>query len=188
MTARELEDIQEKLSHQGRRLRVALVLACGSAIAALAVLAASIRLAGAFGLVAALEATITAITRHTRGELVGRLALDADAYAIPEVAEYGRRCAEKGERDRTAAWLREVVAQADGPDSIHLTDRVTHHARDLERIASELASATRVRPPAAVACRRLLTHAVESPLYNPRLPTEELSVALERIHRGIRLG
>jgi hypothetical protein len=188
MTARELEDIQEKLSRQGRRLRVARVLSFAAAVAACAVVAFSVPFAAALVGFAVLEAGIAAIVRYTRGEGVARLALNADAYAIPEVAEYGSHCAEKQERDRTAAWIREVVAADPYGNNFHLSDRVARSARDLERIAIELASATSVRPPVAVACRRLLTHAVESPLYNPGLPADDLRNTLDRLQRGIRLG
>ena len=188
MTARELEHIQETLGVQGRRFQVALGLACMSAVAAGAVAALWPRLAAALVVVAVVEAIIAAVAHNVRGERIAWLALDANAYQIPEVADYGRRCADKRERDRTAAWIRELVAEGRRADSLHLSDRVVRYARELERIASELDAATRVLPPAAVACRRLLTHAVESPLYNPRLPAEDLIVALERIRRGIVLG
>jgi hypothetical protein len=62
---------------------------------------------------------------------------------------------------------------------------VARYAGLLERIASEIAVAAPVQPPAVVACRRLLTHGAESPLYNPRLPAEDLRFALERIRRGL---
>jgi hypothetical protein len=187
MTARELEHTQEALSRQGRQFREAVWLACLSAAAAVCSLPASPRVAVALAAAAAMGAVIAAATRYGRGERIARLALDAGAYTIPEVAEYGRRCAAKQERDRLAAWIREVLSGGRRTDSPYLPDRVARYARDLERTAAELAAAARVRPPAAVACRRLLTNAVESPLYNPRLPAEELSVALQRIRRGIRL-
>jgi hypothetical protein len=188
MTARELDQIHEKLADQARRFQVALALACLAGVAAAASAAVSSRLAVALALAAAVEAAIAGVTRHVRTERIARLALDADAYVIPAVAAYGQRCAGKRERDRTAAWIRSLVADGRRPDTLQLSDRIARYARDLERIASELAAATRVRPPAAVACRRLLTHAVESPLYNPRLPAEELVLALERIRRGILVG
>jgi hypothetical protein len=188
MTARELEDIQKMLSHQGRRFRVAFVRSGVAAVAACGLVAFSVPLAAALEVFAIVEAVVAAIIRYTRNERIARLALNADAYMIPEVAEYGRRCAEKRERDRTAAWIREVVAGDPYSNNFHLADRVARSSRELERIAMELASATSVRPPVAVACRRLLTHAVESPLYNPGLPAEDLRHTLDRLQRGIRLG
>lgn len=188
MTARELEHIQERLIRQGRRLREAVLLALLAAAAAAGVAAFSARFALALAAAAVVGGMIAAATYHTRSERIARLALNPDAYTIPEVAEYGDRCAAKRERERLAAWIREVVAEGHRAGSFHLPDRVARYARDLERIATELAAAATVPPPAVVACRRLLTHAVESPLYNPRLPAEQLSETLERIRRGIRSG
>jgi hypothetical protein len=42
-----------------------------------------------------------------------------------------------------------------------------------------------VQPATAVACRRLVTHPVQSPLYNPNLPEEDLAALLLRIRSGI---
>ena len=57
---------------------------------------------------------------------------------------------------------------------------------NLRALAGDLAAPTAaIHPPSAVACRRLLTHAVESPLYNPRLPADDLALALKRIRAGI---
>jgi len=42
-----------------------------------------------------------------------------------------------------------------------------------------------VRRDSAAVCLHLLTHAAESPLYNPALPAEDLASTLERIRRGI---
>jgi NAD(P)-dependent dehydrogenase (short-subunit alcohol dehydrogenase family) len=56
----------------------------------------------------------------------------------------------------------------------------------LEALAGELVSPARsVEPASAVACRRLLTHLAESPLYNPGVPVGELHAALHRIRAGI---
>jgi hypothetical protein len=56
----------------------------------------------------------------------------------------------------------------------------------LELLATELASSwARVLPASAAACRHLLTEAVESPLYNPDIPAEELPATIQRIRRGI---
>jgi hypothetical protein len=56
-------------------------------------------------------------------------------------------------------------------------------------LAHELAApAARVEPATAVACRRLVTRPVESPLYNPNLPEEDLRALLLRIRAGITSG
>src|SRR5207248_833977 len=83
-------------------------------------------------------------------------------------------------------WLAAIVAEVGQPTTFCLPDRVTRFASDLETLARELAStAVKVKPPSAVACRRLLTHAVESPPYNPRIPPDELRTALERLRREL---
>lgn len=185
MTARELEHSQETLSRQRRRFRDGVWLAALCAAAAICAVPFSPRLGVAL-LVAAVAAAVVALgARYGRSERIARLALDASAYSIPEVAEYGRRCAAKPERERLAAWIRDVLVDGRRVDSLYLPDRVARYASDLQRTADELAAAAKVRPPAVIACRRLLTHAVESPLYNPRVPAEELRMALERIRRGI---
>lgn len=89
-------------------------------------------------------------------------------------------------RRELVARLAEVVADSYTPHSLYLGDRVALVAHELEALARELASPARsVAPASAVACRRLLTHMTESPLYNPRLPVDDLHVALRRIRAGI---
>ena len=67
--------------------------------------------------------------------------------------------------------------------------RAAIYGQQLETPARELASpAARVEPAMAVACRRLLTRPVESPLYNPNLPEEDLRALLLRIRAGISHG
>jgi len=130
------------------------------------------------------EAVVAGAVFRARREQIAQLALDPAAYAIPDVADYGRSCGY--ERKRLAAWLTEVVAEARLPGSLYLADRVARFARELERLASELATSAAIDPVSAVACRRLLTHAVDSPLYNERLPAEDLLAALRRIRAGIQ--
>jgi hypothetical protein len=58
-------------------------------------------------------------------------------------------------------------------------------AQELETLARDLASPRSIAPASAVACRRLLTHMTESPLYNPRIPLDDLHLTLRRIRAGI---
>jgi len=186
MNARELERLQHELRSRRRWTMQAASLACASATVALGSIWVSDRLAIVVAIASACEAVVAAAVFRARREQIARLALDQAAYAIPEVAHYGRSCIHQ--RTRLAAWLAEVVADARVPGNFYLPDRVTRFARDLERLASELATSASIDPVSAVACRRLLTHAVESPLYNPRLPPEDLLVALRRIRAGIQTG
>jgi hypothetical protein len=72
------------------------------------------------------------------------------------------------------------------PLQLHLGVRTANYAHQLEMLARELgAPSARIEPATAVACRRLLTRPVESPLYNPNLPEEDLRAALIRIGAGI---
>ena len=124
-----------------------------------------------------------------RRERIERLALDPSAYAIPEVARFGARVCALRERRRLAAFIDAVVHERGHPLELHLVVRVGRYAPQLETLASELASpAARVEPATAVACRRLLTRPVESPLYNPNLPEEDLRALLLRIRAGISHG
>ena len=189
MNARELELAATELQRKRRFAREAAVLAILTGMAALVVLSSSLRLAGALAIGAGLELLFAAGALHSRRERISRLALDSTAYHLPEVDRYGSRLVRPNERERLAAWIREVVAEAHLPGSLYLPDRVARFARELEALARDLASsAARVQPASVVACRRLLTHAPESPLYNPRLSAEELASALRRIRGGIAVS
>jgi hypothetical protein len=183
---RALEEAAYELDRRRRRCFQAGTLAGGSALAAGVAAMDSLPLAAALGAGAFLEALMAAVAASRRRELVARLALEPAAYALPAVAAYGARVAHASQRVRLAAWLVEVIADACMPHSLYLGDRVALVAQELEVLARELVSPTRsVEPTSAVACRRLLTHAVESPLYNPALPLEELRSTLRRIRAGI---
>lgn len=186
MNARELERLRNEL--HSRRLSAihAAALGATASVAALGSLWVSHRLAIVLSLAAAVEAALAAVVFRSRRERIARLALDRTAYALPDVARYGCCCIRQ--RKQLARWLVEIVAEARIPGNVYLSDRVAHFARELERLASELATSAPIDPVSAVACRRLLTNGVESPLYNPRLPPDELLVALRRIRAGIQTG
>ena len=186
MNARELEQEQNELRRRRRRALETGALACVAAATALGIVSLSARLSLALAAGAGAEGAVAAAVCYARRERIARLALDPAAYAIPEVDRYGRNCVR--ERERLAASLAGVVAEARIPGTLYLSDRVAHFGHDLELLAGELASsAAKVQPVSAVACRRLLTHAVESPLYNPRVPPDELRAALQRIRGGIQV-
>lgn len=185
MNARELEQAQYDLDVRRQRAIQAAALACAAAVTALGLLWLSERLSIALAAGAAALAVVAAAVFLARREQIARLALEPAAYAIPDVGRHGHEC--ECERERLAAWLAEIVADARRPGNIYLSERVASFADDLDTLAHELASpAAKVQPVSAVACRRLLTHAVESPLYNPRVPPDELWIALRRIRNGIQ--
>jgi hypothetical protein len=153
----------------------------GGIAAPFSLLLAAALLAGAL-----VETLVAGHAVYRRAGVVSSLALHPAAYALPEVAAYGRKAAQPRQRARLAAWLSEVVAEAQAPHSLYLADRVALVAHELEALARELTSPRRsVEPVSAVACRRLLTNMIDSPLYNPRLPVDDLQVALRRIRAGI---
>ena len=144
------------------------------------------RIGLALGIGAAFEAVLAFAIWLDRRELIERLALDPTAYVIPAVASFGSRIAALRERERLAAWIRSVACEPERPGSFHLSDRARAFAREFETMAQELARpAASVQAPVAVACRRLLTRPVQSPLYNPNLPEEDLAALLLRIRAGI---
>lgn len=186
MDGRALEEAGDRLRHRRHRaLEAGLLTAATGALAGLAALV-SVPLAGALAVGAALEGAIALAAVAGRREQIARLALDPAAYVLPEVNRYGTRVARPSGRARLAAWLAEIAAGASPPGSLHLRDRAALVAQELDALARELASpALSVQPATVVACRRLLTRPVDSPLYNPRLPADELRLALRRIRAGI---
>ena len=184
MTDPAVERAARMLAHRRERLRAGLVLAAVMAALALAVLPLSSRLAIALA-AGALAQLLACGAQHGRIDaLVGRLALEPAAYAIPAVREYGARLAR--ERASLGAWLVEVLDEAGRPDSLYLCDRVAHYAEEIHAAAEELmAPGSSVQPVCLATCRRLLTVATDSPLYNENVPAVDLGSALYRIRAGI---
>jgi len=186
MYERALEQAAHDLDRRRRGAIQAVMLGIAAASAALVTVWFSVPLAAALAAGAFLEVLLAAAALDARKQLVARLALQPAAYALPEVAAYGARAAQPPQRARLAAWLAEVVAEAGTPFSLCLGDRVALVAHELEALARELVSPARSMEPASVvACRRLLTHMTESPLYNPGVPVGDLHAALYRIRAGI---
>jgi hypothetical protein len=118
---------------------------------------------------------------------IEELALQPAAYAIPEVRAFGARLAAPRQREQLGRCLLSLVRGAFDPGALYLGDRVARYARELEGIARDLLSPrVRVQPVCAATCHWLLTHGAESPLYNPRLPAEDLGSILYRIRAGIQ--
>ncbi|HYZ82499.1 MAG TPA: hypothetical protein VE571_14580 [Solirubrobacteraceae bacterium] len=186
MSAREVEkagaDVERSL-HRARRLLLAAIVV---AVLAIAAVPASPGFAVALAVGAALELGAALAFWLSRRERIERLALDPSAYVIPAVARFGARVCALRERRRLAAFIEAIVHERGHPLELHLVGRAGHYAQLLDALACDLASpAARVEPAVAVACRRLLTRPVESPLYNPNLPEEDLRSLLLRIRAGI---
>ena len=177
----------ERLAHRRRRWREAGALSVVAALAGGLAFLVSTRLGIALEVAAAVQATVALAALLGRRALIGDLALAPEAYVIPEVAAFGHRVAGAKERRRLARWIQSIVRDTDARGAYYVRRRVRRFARELESLARDLSSpALRLSPPAAVACRRLLTYAVESPLYNPNLTDEDLAAALLRIRAGFR--
>lgn len=187
MEDRALEHAANKLRSARRRTVECATLALVTFAGAIAAAPFSTRFALVLGAGATGEALLSAVARMARRDQIAQLALEPAAYVLPEVRQYGEESAQPHQRERLAAWLEELPALSRLPGTIYLADRIERVAADLESIARELAvPSADVDPASAVACRRLLTDAVGSSLYNPRVPAEDLDLVLRRIRIGIR--
>ena len=186
MDARSLDDAADRIRAKRRRLVESLALAGGSALLVWPALANDGRLAVAWAVGATFEAVAAGWFALSRRGLIERLSLDPDAYALPEVQAYGRRLVDLRRRRVLAQGIRKMTREALRPGSLYLGDRVVRHARELETLARDLAApGTRVHPASVARCRQLLTEAAESPLYNPRLPADDIPQILRRIRAGM---
>ena len=120
---------------------------------------------------------IRALWRHW--DLLDRLADDRDAYAIRQVREYAARNARMGRRAYFAELARSWARTPDVP--------IAEVGDELEELARELEDATLdLDPAAALACRRLLTEPMASPLFDEAHPTDDLRSCIARIRAGFR--
>ena len=189
MNARAVEAAAAELERKRRRGLEGGALGGLVAVAAGAGAAVSPRVALLLGVAATLQVSIAVYALLRRRALIGRLALEPAAYAIPEVERFGSRVSGEHERVRLAGWISSLVQEPEQPTAFTLPERVRQFARELESLARDFVSpSVRVQHASAVAARRLLTHPVSSPLYNPDLTTEDLAAALFRIRSGIDRG
>lgn len=186
MQATDIEQAASELRLGRRRAIERLIVTLAAATSAAATSTFSPRVAMALAAGAAVEGILAVSTVLYRRDLIARLALHPAAYALPEVERFGMRYARPQERARLAAWLDDIVVEARLPGSIYLADRVDAHAAELKLLARDFGRpVARVQPTSAVACRQLLAQAVDSPLYNPRVPVEDLLRAVAQIRSGI---
>ena len=117
-----------------------------------------------------------------RGDLLDRLLDERDAYALPEVRGRAEREASMGNRRWLSRAIRSRLELAEGP-------RVVANADDLAELAEELADPRlELDPACAVACSRLLTDPVASPLLNSSLPAEDVRSRVAQIRSGFHPG
>jgi len=118
-----------------------------------------------------------------RWDLVDRLAGERDAYRIPEVFAYAVRETRMDRRRSLAARARGWLEQP----GLACESRVSAVADELEALACELEDGElEVDPASAVACMRMLSDFMASPLLNPALPSDGLESRFSKIRAGFR--
>lgn len=116
-----------------------------------------------------------------RWDLVEHLAGEQEAHVIPEVLAFAAREATLERRHMYAARIRTELAET----GLLYRERVMVAAEELEALAAELEDdELTLDPVSAVMCKRLLTDFVESPLFDPARPPEELRSRVRRIRAG----
>ncbi|MDQ6817288.1 MAG: hypothetical protein M3018_07765 [Actinomycetota bacterium] len=185
MNARELEAASQDLSARRKRQLEAVAMAVACAVLALVFSfapAVAIPL-GAGAVIGALAAIVGELARQDK---IACLALDPQAYELHEVARYASRLTTRLERERLASWLLEILSEAHIPGSSYLAYRVARYADEIAALSRDLSDPRAdIRPASAAACHLLLTQAVDSPLYNPAVPAEQLPAIIIRIRLGI---
>jgi hypothetical protein len=129
------------------------------------------------------------VCRSDRRRLLVGLVSQDDAWSVEGVREFAERLVGDRERLRLTRGLRDAVAAArDGVQTPMMIrpERASAAAERLTRLAEALADpAVRVSAPAAALCRRLLSDAIHSPLYNPYVPEGDLLRVLDLVERGL---
>jgi hypothetical protein len=133
-----------------------------------------------------IEFVVVMGAHYAERDLIQRLALDPAASLIPEIQKYHTRLGGQPARDRLAASINSLIADTRLPYTICLADRVALVEDELRLLARELATPEiPVQSRSLVTCARLLSHGVESPLFNPGVPIEQLHTTLFRIRIGV---
>ena len=134
---------------------------------------------------AAIEALVLMWAHYVHRDLLQQLLLEPHSVRIAAVEEYRVRILAQQARDRLAASINSLIADARLPYAICLADRVALVEDQLRWLARELSTPeVLVQTPSLVACLRLMTHGAESPLFNPAVPVEQLQSTLLRIRFG----
>ncbi len=189
MNARDVDTAAAQIESWRHRVRHCVIASVVVAAVATAAVPFSSSFAIALAVGVILQLSLGGMLWLFRRERIEKLALDPAAYAIPAVARFGARVSAPCARRQLARSIHALVHERGHSLELHLVVRAASYTSQLETLARELASpSTRVEPAIAVACRRLITRPVESPLYNPNLPEEDLRALLLRIRAGITIG
>jgi len=187
MNARQVEAVARDLARSRARIREALAFAVACAAAALPAAVFSLGIAAAFAAGAVTGALLAIFGTLSRQGKIARLALDPLAHELPDVSRFASRLATDLERQRLAAWIMEILREAASiPGNRYLTARVIRYADELAALGEDLSDPGAViRPTSAAAAHLLLTQAVDSPLYNPAVPADQLPAIIASIRLGI---
>jgi hypothetical protein len=132
------------------------------------------------------EALAVMWAHYSGREMLQKLALEPAAQEIPAVRRYCQHLLQQPVRDRLAASIDSLIADANLPRTICLIERVALVEDQLRLLARDLATPdVPVQVRSLVVCVRLLTNGVESPLFNPGVPVEDLRATLLRVRFGI---
>jgi hypothetical protein len=114
-----------------------------------------------------------------RWEIVDGLAGEREALVIPEIRAHALRAASIERRRVSASYIRASIREPVPP-------RLREAAAELDALAAELDDDGLVLDPAcAVACARLVSDAVLSPLLNATLPPEDVRSRVRQIRAGV---
>jgi hypothetical protein len=185
----EAERKLDALRAQARDFGVACALSLAGAVVALAV---DSRLALGLAAVAFGTAVLCARSVWRRRELLVMLLAERDAYSIAAVRRQAARFATPKRRHRLGAWLRKLVAVADGvqhPPSTHvrvIDARVRSRRERLLKLADAFEDdRTEVHPASVALLHQVLTRPGLSPLYNVGLQEDLVDLALHRVEAGV---
>jgi hypothetical protein len=185
VVARDVDHAAERLLLLHREVRELLALAAVGFAGAIGAsqLRPDFALPLLVGGVAALLLSMRAVFQ--RWDLIDRLVLDRDTYAIAEVRRRAEQAASMESRHALASSIHWLL----GHPASQTATRVAAARRELEALAAELEDENLALDPAcAVACERLVNNATESPLRNPAMPPEDVRSRLRQILGGFNAG
>jgi hypothetical protein len=186
MDSRMAAPTVERLERTRQFFVHSLVLAILTLLAALAAAVWNPNATFPLAILTAGEAVVVMCAYYAQHDLIQGLALEREAWQIPAVRRYREWLLKQPVRDRLAASINSLIADANTPYAFCLADRVALVEDQLRVLALELATPEiPVQPRSLIVCLRLLSHGVESPLFNPGVPIEQLQATLMRIRIGI---
>lgn len=187
MTAREVDRAASRLEQIRDQRRARLLVAAAAAGLAASALPVSDALAIALVCGAASLLVLAIVDTLRRRDLIFQLALNEQAYTVPEVRRYGDGLVVPSARRRAAEALERVLRDVGTPGSYYLTGRVYACRREIRELAEALrAPESQAEPTSLAMCWQLLRNGVDSPLYNWHLPAEDLRTTVRRIRAGVR--